>query len=78
MGRAASSSSPLPAELELSAGATLADALAALRALSGGSRWHDSTIVAVSGRHAGTLAKHAPLPLQENDELLLLAPVAGG
>jgi len=78
MGRASAGPSSVPAEIELPAGATLADALEALRANGRGFPWSESTLVAVSGRHAGTLARHAPLPLQENDEVLLLAPVAGG
>jgi sulfur carrier protein ThiS len=76
VGRAAPPS--MPAKLELPAGATVADALAALRTVGSDFHWSSSTIVAVSGRHAGTLASYAPLPLQENDELLLLSPVAGG
>ena len=37
-----------------------------------------SCLVAVSGMHLGTLADHRPQTLKDGDELLLLAPVAGG
>lgn len=38
----------------------------------------DSCLVAVSGTHLGTVRKHRPHQLQAGDELLLIAPVAGG
>ncbi len=37
-----------------------------------------SCLVAVSGTHLGTLGNHRPHVLNEGDELVLIAPVAGG
>jgi molybdopterin converting factor small subunit len=51
---------------------TLAGLMPADRPLSG------DCLVAVSGTHVGTLRRHRPHVLREGDELLLLAPVAGG
>ena len=66
-------------ELTLSDGASLDDALAALVAtLPRGKRLSESCLVAVSGRHLGTLAEHRSQPLRDGDELLLFSPVAGG
>lgn len=71
--------SALPDELELPDGATLADALQTLRAASD-TPWPlaPTCLVAVSGRHLGTLAKHSPCVLSPGDEIVLIAPVAGG
>ena len=74
MGRASCGSTAFPAELELKAHATLSDACAALQA----AELPPSTLVVVSGRHVGTLANYPPLALRDNDELLFLAPIAGG
>ena len=37
-----------------------------------------SCLVAVSGAHVGTVASHRPRVLRDGDELVLIAPVAGG
>ena len=69
----------LPDRLCLADGATLDDALAAITAqLSGDHPLSASCLVAVSGTHLGTLANHRPKLLKDGDELILLAPVAGG
>lgn len=69
----------MPEELTLDDGATLDDALERLRSLaSEGRQLSGSCLVAVSGRHCGTLASHRPEPLRDGDELVILAPVAGG
>jgi len=69
----------LPQELALSDGASLDQALEALAALvPPGRGLADSCLVAVSGVHLGTLRHHRPRPLVDGDELLILAPVAGG
>lgn len=79
MGRSYHLTQDLPEELELAAGATIDDALAELAArLPAGERFSASCLVAVTGRHLGTLADHAAYVLQPGDELTLIAPVAGG
>lgn len=37
-----------------------------------------SCLIALQGRHLGTIASHASAPLHDGDELTLIAPVAGG
>jgi len=32
----------------------------------------------VAGKHVGSIAQHADSPLREGDEIVLIAPVAGG
>ena len=46
--------------------------------LPGGTRLPASCLVAVSGRHCGTVAGHTQEKLHDGDELVILAPVAGG
>jgi molybdopterin converting factor small subunit len=68
-----------PAHLLLPEGASLDDALAALaQHLRNGDRLPESCLVTVSGAHVGNLRNHRPRVLRDNDELLLIAPVAGG
>ncbi len=69
----------LPNELTLAKGATLDDALRSLSdLLPRGTRLPASCLVAVSGRHCGTVANHSQETLRDGDELVILAPVAGG
>lgn len=78
-GRSYHTAAEVPEELQLGAEATLADALQALRQSAGDeSPLPESCLVAVSGRHVGTLAAHSPVSLRDGDELVLIAPVAGG
>jgi molybdopterin converting factor small subunit len=78
-GRSYHTANELPDELELAEGSSLDDVLELLAA-----NWDAklalpaSCLVAVSGRHLGTVAQHTPAPLREGDEILLIAPVAGG
>ncbi len=77
-GRSYPEAASLPGELELPPGATLA---AALSMLCGGTRSRylsSACLVAVSGKHVGSLADCQDRELHENDEILLIAPVAGG
>ncbi len=68
-----------PAALELPEGTGLAAAIAAfVQRLPSGQTLPASCLVIVSGRHLGTLAQHQDIALCDGDELLLLAPVAGG
>ena len=69
----------IPDELTLADGATLDDALQGLSGLLPADRkLPASCVVAVSGRHCGTLGSHRPESLRDGDELVVLAPVAGG
>ncbi len=69
----------VPNELALPEGASLDDALRSLAdLLPGGTRLPASCLVAVSGRHCGTVAGHTQEKLHDGDELVILAPVAGG
>jgi len=78
-GRSYHTANSLPDELSLPDNATLDDALAALRqAASGEDVLPPSCLIAVSGQHVGTIADHEAASLKEGDELLFLAPVAGG
>lgn len=65
--------------IELPEGAGLDAALAAVgEMLPRGKRLPESCLVAVSGRHVGTVGDHRAEPLRDGDEILLFAPVAGG
>lgn len=74
MGRRSSGSETLPSELDLAPHATLYDVCAALRSTD----LSPATLIVVSGKHVGTLGNHPPLVLRDGDDLLLLAPIAGG
>ncbi|MGA2031980.1 MAG: MoaD/ThiS family protein [Thermoguttaceae bacterium] len=79
VGRRYDAAQSLPDRLCLPDGATVDDALKAISAqLSGDNPLSASCLVAVSAVHLGTLADHRPRMLKDGDELLLLAPVAGG
>jgi molybdopterin converting factor small subunit len=69
----------LPDQLTLPDGASVDDALAELSSrLPADQPLPTSCLVAVSGRHLGTLADHQPATLSDGNELVLIAPVAGG
>ncbi len=69
----------LPSELSLPQDCSLDEALRRLAEMLGESnRLAGTCLVAVSGKHLGTLASHRPCTLCDGDELLVLAPVAGG
>ena len=78
-GRGYHDASSLPEELTLPDAASVDDALARLdELLPEGLRLPQSCLVAVSGQHLGTRARHEPCELADGDELMLVAPVAGG
>ena len=78
-GRSYHTAAHLPDELLLAECSTVDDALAQLSdLLPPGDRLPGSCLVSVAGRHLGTIASHEPQPLQEGDELCLIAPMAGG
>jgi len=69
----------LPEGIELPDGASLDEALKQLaERLPERTTLPDSCLIAVSGTHLGTLGRHRPHTLEEDDELVLIAPVAGG
>lgn len=69
----------IPAQLDLPEGCTLHEAIqTAAATLPDGGSLPDACLVAVSGTHVGTLHNHRPCVLKEGDELLLIAPMAGG
>jgi hypothetical protein len=69
----------MPDQFGLAEDATLDDAL---RQPSGllpdGQAFPPSCLLAVSGRHCGTVGSHRPEVLRDGDELVILAPMAGG
>ena len=79
IGRRYDTAQLLPDRMCLPDGATLDDALKALREkLSGDNPLSASCLVSVAGTCLGTLADHRTTTLKDGDELCLLAPVAGG
>ncbi|NLX96576.1 MAG: MoaD/ThiS family protein [Rhodopirellula sp.] len=71
--------SSLPEQIALSDSTTVDEAIRVLESgLPDGQRLPGSCLLAVSGVHLGTIARHPSRELQDGDELLLIAPVAGG
>ncbi len=69
----------LPQQITLDETGSLDEALHLLNGmLPEGERLPDSCLLAVSGVHLGTVARHQPRELREGDELVLITPVAGG
>jgi len=66
-----------PVELDLPEGSTVEAALETVTQRLG-QPLPETCLVAVSGTHLGTVRNHVPRQLRAGDELLLLAPVAGG
>lgn len=78
-GRSYDAAESIPDEISLPDGASVSDAIEALAGLlPEGRALPKSCLVAVSGKHLGTIASHAELGLADGDELVLIAPVAGG
>ena len=78
-GRAYHTMQNVPESLDMAEGATLDDALDQIGdLLSDDQRLPTTTMIAVRGKHLGTVARHEPCPLHEGDELVLIVPVAGG
>ena len=60
-------------------GATVDDVIRMLVDCYGqGPGWSETSLIAVAGRHLGTVASHVSAVLQDGDEVTLIAPVAGG
>jgi sulfur carrier protein ThiS len=78
-GRAYHAAGQLPDEIELPDESSVDDALEYLKSKPGpAGELPASCLVAVSGKHVGTLSDHATVTLRDGDELTLIAPVAGG
>ena len=78
-GRSYHATQHLPEEITVADDCPLDDVLAQLAGLLPPDQTLPrSCLVAVAGRHVGTLAKHEACTLHEGDELTLIAPVAGG
>ncbi len=68
-----------PGSLELAKGSSVSAALDLIRQrLPSGQTLPQSCLVILSGRHLGTVERLTDTALHDGDELLLLAPVAGG
>jgi len=79
MGRSYDAAQQLPSQIDVKDGATLDDALACLIALPEAQKsLSGSCLVSVTGRHVGTIAEHVSVDLRDGDELVLIAPIAGG
>jgi molybdopterin converting factor small subunit len=78
-GRGYDAAQHIPEQLALAEQATLDDALEAInRLLPDGHPLAASCLVAISGEHVGTVGVHPSRRLHEGDELVIIAPVAGG
>jgi molybdopterin converting factor small subunit len=78
-GRGYHAADSLPDQWELPDGATVDDVIRMLVDCYGqGPGWSETSLIAVAGRHLGTVASHVSAVLQDGDEVTLIAPVAGG
>lgn len=79
MGRSYDATGALPDQLELAADAHVDDALSEVSQLLGADQTlPGSCLVVHNGAHLGTVAAHSDQVLADKDELVLIAPVAGG
>jgi len=78
-GRSYQTAENLPDEITLAEEAVLEDALHAIRdCLPQGEELPPTCLVSLAGQHRGTVANHTGGQLSDGDELVLIAPVAGG
>ncbi len=78
-GRNYDTAEAIPRHLTLPEGCSVDEALQAVAEFCRqGPGLPESCLVAVSGTHLGTLRRHKPHVLSDGDELVLIAPVAGG
>jgi molybdopterin converting factor small subunit len=78
-GRSYDAAESIPDQLTLADGSSVDDALEALAELfPDGRPLPETCLIAVSGAHLGTLRNHTARQLEDGDELVLIAPVAGG
>ncbi len=78
-GRAYHTMQDVPESLDLAGAATLDDALARIGDhLSDHEQLPPTAMIAVGGKHVGTLARHESCDLSDGDDIVLIVPVAGG
>jgi len=78
-GRSYHTAAAVPETLVLDEGASLDDALQLINeALEEGAALPGSCLIAIDNQHMGTVASHSNTALQCGQELVLIAPVAGG
>jgi|GEM_PF-812132 len=78
-GRGYDAAQHVPAQWNVPESTTLATLIQSVQErMPVGHKLAPSCLVAVSGTHLGTLARHTPRELREGDEVVLIAPVAGG
>jgi molybdopterin converting factor small subunit len=78
-GRGYNQAEGLPSELTLAEGASVEDAIREItRLLADRQALPSACLISLAGRHLGTLARHENALLCDGDELVLIAPVAGG
>ncbi|MEX0938770.1 MAG: hypothetical protein WDZ59_12990 [Pirellulales bacterium] len=78
-GRSYDRAQAMPEVLDLPPGCSLREALAQIdSALGDDAKLPGTALVCVGGKHLGTVASPAEHQLSEGDELVLVAPVAGG
>ena len=70
--------SNLPDALEMNDGADIEAALSQVNEALGNDALPTTCLIAVNGKHLGTVAQMPSHELQDGDELTLIAPVAGG
>lgn len=69
----------MPGTIELPDGSTIDNVLRKLSEfVPEGRSLSPTCLVAVSGVHLGTIASHPPKPVADGDEVVIIAPVAGG
>ncbi len=70
---------PFPETLELPDESTVDDALEVLcTRFSEGHTFPPSCLLGVAGKHVGNVASHTAVALNDDDEVVIFAPVAGG
>ncbi len=78
-GRSYDAAESIPETLTLPDETSVDEALSQVASLfPEGKSLPSSCLVAVSGTHLGTLGNHRPHTLHDGDELVVIAPVAGG
>ena len=78
MGRSYDATAQVPDEIELENGAQVGDALCQVSKLLGDNQeLPESCLVVHNGAHLGTVASYQNPALADQDELVLIAPVAG-